>query len=191
MKVNWVDIKNNGLREVHLKVSMTIHLLEITEATLGKPSANIVPRLNRWKLMARCASDDPETCYFLEQIAVLGKSNRADGKAALATLDKLLHVAQTGQALSGFYDKKQSHPIHEFFYNGANRVVWRLRKGAVRIVFYYAEGKIIFLADAFAKRKDKLSAGEKAKLENEIKTYIDAENAGELCVIQPEVRHAK
>lgn len=70
-------------------------------------------------------------------------------------------------------------------------MVWRLRKGDVRLVFYYAEGKVIFLADALAKRKDKLSAGEKKKLENEIKTYIDAEQANELCVIQPEVRHAK
>lgn len=52
---------------------MTVHLLEITEATLGKPTANIVPRLDRWKLMARCASDDPNTCYFLEQIAGLAR----------------------------------------------------------------------------------------------------------------------
>lgn len=82
--------------EVHLKVNMTIHLLEITEAVLGKPSPNIVPRLNRWKLMARCASDDPDTCYFLEQIVILGRSNQVDSKAALSALDKLLQVAQTG-----------------------------------------------------------------------------------------------
>ncbi|MDY7219405.1 hypothetical protein TOI97_07470 [Denitrificimonas sp. JX-1] len=142
-------------------------------------------------MVARCASDDPDTCYFLEQIVILGRSNQVDSKAALSALDKLLQVAQTGQPLESFYDKKQNHQLHEFVYKGVNRVIWRLRKGDVRLVFYYAEGKVIFLADALAKRKDKLSAGEKKKLENEIKTYIDAEQANELCVIQPEVRHAK
>lgn len=50
---------------------------------------------------------------------------------------------------------------------------------------------MIFLADALAKRQDKLTSGEKIKLENEIKTYIDAELANEICVIQPEVGHVK
>lgn len=170
---------------------MTIHLLEITETTIGKPFPDIVPRLDRWKLMARCASQDPNTCYFLKQIADLGKSNRVDGKAALSALAKLLQVAQTGQPLESFYDKKQSHQLHEFDYKGITHVVWRLRKGDIRLVFYYAEGKVVFLADALAKRQDKLSVGEKIKFENEIKTYIDAELANEICVIQPEVGHVK
>ena len=170
---------------------MTIHLLEITETTIGKPFPDIVPRLDRWKLMARCASQDPNTCYFLKQIADLGKSNRVDGKAALSALNKLLQVAQTGQPLEIFYDKKQSHQLHDFVYKDVKGVVWRLRKGDVRLVFYYGEGKIVFLADALAKRQDKLTVGEKIQLENEIKTYIDAEQAREICVIQPEVGHVK
>ena len=177
--------------EVHLKVNMTIHLLEITEATLGKPYLGIVPRLDRWKLMARCASDDPNTCHLLEQICTLGKSSRVDGKAALSALNKLLQVAQTGQPLEDFYDKKQSHQLHDFLYNNVKRVIWRLRKGNVRLVFYYAEGKMIFLADALAKRQDKLTEGEKIKLENEIKTYIDAEETNNICLIQPEVKYVK
>ncbi len=170
---------------------MTVHLLEITEAAIGKPSPDIKPRLDRWRLMARCASDNPNTCHLLKQIYTLGKSNRADGKAVLSALNKLIQVAQTGQPLENFYDKKQSHQLHAFEYENAKRVVWRLRQGDVRLVFYYAEGKMIFLADALAKRQDKLTSGEKIKLENEIKTYIDAEQANEICVIQPEVGHVK
>lgn len=183
--------ENNGLLEVHLKVNMTIHLLEITEAAIGKPRPDIKPRLDRWKLMARCASDDPNTCHLLKQIYTLGKSSRVDGKAVLSALNKLMQVAQTGQPLENFYDKKQSHQLHAFEYENAKRVVWRLRQGDVRLVFYYAEGKMIFLADALAKRQDKLTSGEKIKLENEIKTYIDAELANKICVIQPEVKNVK
>lgn len=170
---------------------MTIHLLEITETVIGKPSPNIQPRLDRWKLMARCTSSNPDSCHFLNQIYTLGKSNRVDAKSALSAINKLLQVAQTGQPLESFYDKKQSHPIHTFEYQGAKRVLWRVRQGDVRLVFYYAEGKIIFLTDALAKRQDKLTDGEKTKLENELKTYIDAEQANKICVIQSEVKYVK
>ena len=47
----------------------------------------------------------------------------------------------------------------------------------------YAEGKIIFLADAFAKRKGKLTKGEKKQLEDEVKAYIDAEDGQQVLVI--------
>lgn len=86
------------------------------------------------------------------------------------------------------YDLQEVDPC---IYKDVKRVVWRLRKGDVRFVFYCGEGKIVFLAEALAKRQNKLTVSEKIQLENEIKTYIDAEQAREICVIQPEVGHVK
>jgi hypothetical protein len=39
----------------------------------------------------------------------------------LSALAKLLQVAQTGQPLESFYDKKQSHQLHEFVYQFRER----------------------------------------------------------------------
>ena len=163
---------------------MPVHLLEIDERSLGKPTqSGSLRNPAAWQLLSRCESDRADSCLLLQKIVELGRSNRVDGQAVLAALDKLIKVAATGQPIEAFYDKKQSHPLHEFDYKGQKRVVWRIRKGDVRIAFYYAQGKVIFLADALAKRKNKLSEGEKKQLEDEVKTYIDAEDAQQLVII--------
>lgn len=163
---------------------MLIHLIEINEHTLGRPKLLGVSRSPAaWKLLSRCESNQMDSCILLKKLVALGRSNKKDGKSALSALDKLIQVAATGKPLNGFYDTKQSHPIHEFFYEGRNRVIWRIRSGDVRITFYYAEGKVIFLTDAFAKRSDKLTKGEQKQLEDEVKVYIDAEEKGQLVFI--------
>lgn len=165
---------------------MSAYFLEINEHTLGKPAVagagagrSIVP----WRLLARCTGTTADSCVLLSRLRALGAANQEDGKAALSALSKLIKVAGTGQPIENFYDKKQSHSLHEFVYKGRNRVIWRIRKNNVRIAFYYAEGKIIFLADVFAKRKNKLTKGEKKQLEDEVKAYIDAEDGQQWVVI--------
>ncbi len=163
---------------------MPVHFLEINEHTLGKPGAtssggSIAP----WKLLARCEGNAAESCVLIKRLKEMAAANLKDGKSALSALDKLINVAATGKPIENFYDSKQSHPLHEFVYKDRNRVIWRIRKGDVRIAFYYAEGKIIFLADVFAKRKGKLTKGEKKQLEDEVKAYIDAEDGQQVLVI--------
>ncbi len=163
---------------------MSAHFLEINERALGKPAvASVSSAIPPWKLLARCSGTTADSCVLIARLQALGAANKEDGKAALSALSKLVKVAGTGQPIENFYDKKQSHPLHEFVYKGRNRVIWRIRKNDVRIAFYYAEGKIVFLADAFAKRKDKLTKGEKKQLEGEVKAYIDAEDDQQLVVI--------
>lgn len=163
---------------------MSVRFLEINEHTLGKSSVASASRDTKpWKLLARCSGETADTCVLIEHLKALGAANKEDGKAALSALSKLVTVAGTGQPIETFYDKKQSHSLHEFVYKDRNRIVWRIRKGNVRIAFYYAEGKIIFLADVFAKRKGRLTKGEKKQLEDEVKAYIDAEDNQQLMVI--------
>lgn len=163
---------------------MRIHLLEINQQTLARPNVTTsVHGSSPWRLLSRCESDQADSCLLLNKLVDLAQSNARDGKSALAALDKLMHVAVTGKDLASFYNKKQSHPIHDFVYKGAKHVIWRIRNNDVRITFYYAQGKIIFLTDAIAKRKDKLTKGEEKQLEDEIKIYIDAEEEGRLVLI--------
>lgn len=162
---------------------MPVHLLEINDQALGRPHRHLEKAAHQWQLLARCSDASPDSCLLLQQLVFLGRQNRTDGRAALAALDKLIQVAAKGMPLETFYDKKQSHELHAFHYKGQRRVIWRLRKNDIRLAFYYAEGRVIFLADAFAKRQDKLTAAEKARLEEEVRIYIDAESAGQLQVL--------
>lgn len=124
--------------------------------------------------MAACQEDDLGTCFLLEQLADLYRANQRDGKAAMALLDKLFSIAQTGRPLECFYDKRQCHPCHTFDYGGKSRVVWRIRKASVRLYFYYSDGQVLFLPALQAKRRDKLTRGEKQRLERSVKAFIDA-----------------
>lgn len=163
---------------------MHVYLLQIDEQSLGKPGSLDAPRGSAaWQLLGRCETDSAESCLLLRKIVELGNSSKEDAKAVLAALDKLIRAAATGQPIESFYNKKQCHPLHEFVYKGRRHVIWRIRKGCVRIAFYYAQGKVIFLADALVKRRDKLSNGEKRQLEKEVKIYIDAEDAQRLLII--------
>lgn len=103
-----------------------------------------------------------------------------DRRAAIAELAKLVQVAASGKPFQVFYDEKQCHDIHRFHYDGKERVLWRLRRGDVRIVFYYGQGRLILLADALIKRKDRLSKAETSALEAQVVAFIDAEKANVL-----------
>lgn len=164
---------------------MVLYLLEINEHRLGRPSVCSVSNASRtpWRLLARCESNQADSCLLLQQIAMIGRANPQDAKSALSALAKLVQVSAVGQPLEVFYDKKQCHPIHDFIYKERRHVLWRIRKGDVRLVFYYAQDRVIFLADTFSKRKDKLTNGEKKQLEDEIKTYVDAEMAEQIVMV--------
>lgn len=178
-----LNARHQGLIEVHLKVNMSIHLLEINDRVLKRPARFLDQAARPWRLFARCTDESQESCVLLQQLLGLAQQSTKDGKAALAALDKLIQIAAKGMPLEHFYDKKQSHELYSFEYKGKRRVVWRLRKGDVRVAFYYAEDKVIFLADAFAKRRDKLTLAEEARIREEVCMYIDAENEGLLHVL--------
>lgn len=90
-------------------------------------------------------------------------------------MSTLLKLTTTGRPLESHYDEKQCHETHRFTHKSAEHVVWRIRMGDLRVLFYYGDNRIVFLTDAFAKHKDRLTSAQKAKAENDIKAFIDAQ----------------
>ncbi|MBE7373033.1 hypothetical protein [Pseudomonas lopnurensis] len=158
---------------------MAIHLLKIDFRALKMPLPEPVAQAGAWSIFARCDEPDEAACEVFRQI--LAMPDKRDQKASLAALRKLIQVAASGHPLTSFYDKKQCHEAHRFNYQGKERTIWRIWQGDIRLAFYYGEGKIIFLTQAFAKREDKLSKQQKTALETEAKCFIDAEAAGTLA----------
>lgn len=153
-----------------------LHFLRVTSELFGlQPVGQKPDRPPSWELRARCENSSESSCLFVQQLVALSKENGRDGRDAQRAMGKLFHVATTGLPIESFYDKKQCHVAHEFSHLGVPCKIWRIRQGAVRIYFFYAQGKIIYLAAVASKRKDKLSKSEKDILEQEITLYLNAE----------------
>lgn len=123
-----------------------------------------------YQVCAVCAMDDPETADLLQQVKALGKM---EGNCFRNCMSKLLKIANSGEPLKAHYDETQCHPTHTFTYQGEVRTIWRIRSNDLRILFYYAQDKIILLLDTFPKRADKLTNAQKLKAEAIVKRYID------------------
>ncbi len=158
---------------------MPLHLKRVTFKAIGyKAQPEPLAQEHSWSLFAPLESGNDSGCILLKQIASL--ADKRDKQAALLALKKLIQIAALGQPLTVHYDKKRCHELHTFKYAGKERVIWRIRHGDIRLPFYYGQGKLIFLAGALSKRKDRLSNAETLALEKEVKRYIDAEQAGRL-----------
>lgn len=156
--------------------------LHINIKALKAPVPEPVPSNKAFRLYARCDDTDPDTCSLF--YGIHGLASAKDRKAALAALVKLVHVAASGQPFAEHYDNKQCHETHRFHYEGKARVIWRVRKGDIRIPFYYHEGRAILLTNVFTKRKDKLSNAEKNMIEKEVKSYIDLASTNSIRFIE-------
>ena len=165
----------------NLKVNMSVHLKLITlnEVTGGREQ-NPLPEANSWRVYSVADDSSFSTCAIFSQIA--GLTSKIDRSQAVLALTKLVKVAQTGEPLQVHYDEKQCHELFRFNYKGKERVVWRVRNGSVRIVFYYANGKILFLPGVVVKRSDKLKKHEQSTLGREIERLIDAEESCSLVL---------
>lgn len=174
----------NELPAVNFKVNIMLHLLTITPDLLALQLPDSNPeRPPGWQLQARCNGNDKDSCVFLQQVLQLSKTDKRDGQAALQAMAKLFQVAATGHPLERFYDQKQCHESHVFNHKGVIYKIWRIRQGAVRIYFYYASGKIIYLSAVAAKRTDRLSKADKKRLEDEITLYLEAEASSTLVAV--------
>lgn len=157
------------------------YLRQVNFKLLGAPDPEPAASDNAWFLATRCADGNGQTCDLLDQI--LQMPSRIDQKAALQSVHKLIKVAATGLALQNFYDEKQCHEIYCFQYLGKERRVWRIRQGDVRLLFVYSANRLIYLPLVITKRKDKLSASDKALIEATVKPFLDAEAAQQICII--------
>lgn len=129
---------------------------------------------NRLKVSSACATNDASTADVWEQINALGSCE--DKKTALAGLTFLVKVAQSGPPFTRSFDEGALHETHSFRSAVSNKTekIWRYRRGKIRILFYYADDKIVLLCGILSKRKDQLSKAETNTAEQAVDRYLSA-----------------
>ncbi len=128
----------------------------------------------RFKVSSACTSRDRDSAQIWASIQSLG--SRQDQSTALAGLLYFIKVAQSGPPFTASFDKKTLHEAHVYTssVSGQLEKIWRYRRGDIRILFYYAQDRVVLLCDALAKRKDKLSEAEQKVAEKAVDAYLEA-----------------
>lgn len=140
---------------------------------------------NRFKVSSACASDDASTADVQAQIRALG--SKQDQHKAIFGLVHLVKVAQSGPPFTKSFDEKALHETHSFHsaVSGQKEKIWRYRRGDIRILFYYADDKIVLLCGTLSKRKDKLSNAEVQAAEQAVDCYLSASQQGLVAWVTP------
>ncbi len=140
---------------------------------------------NRFKVSSACALNDAKTAEVLAQIQALGSTQ--DRKKAALGLGYLVKVAQSGPPFTKSFDEKALHETHSFHsaVSGQKEKIWRYRRGDIRILFYYADDKIVLLCGTLSKRKDKLSNAEVQAAEQAVDRYLRAHQQGRVTWVTP------
>jgi mRNA-degrading endonuclease RelE of RelBE toxin-antitoxin system len=140
---------------------------------------------NRFKVSSACESNDADSAEVWSQIMTLG--SRQDQKKAVAGLKHLVKVAQSGPPFTQSLDKKAMHETYSFHsaVSGQKEKIWRYRHGDIRLLFFYAQDKIVLLCGALAKRKDKLSEAEERAAEQAVERYLQAHQKDKVTWVAP------
>lgn len=150
-------------------------LTEIALADFGLGGGSALPD-DRFRPVSLCADASRESARVFG--AVKGLSSAADQRAALKGLAHFVKLAHLGKPFNQLQlDKKTVHEAFEPFFcevTQKEETVWRYRHGDIRILFFYASGKLVLLADVLAKRSDKLSEKEKNKARQAVKAFLEA-----------------
>lgn len=119
-----------------------------------------------WKIYTVCRTIKPMSCTTRADVALLDPNDKLDARKSYITF---LNKAHTGQPLSALYDEKQCHETHLFKWkehdNHEEKIYRIWGSGDIRVNFIYLPEKRIALLKTWAKRKDKLTNGEKLVLE--------------------------
>jgi mRNA-degrading endonuclease RelE of RelBE toxin-antitoxin system len=139
----------------------------------------------RFKVSTVCDANDANTAEALALIQALG--SKLDQKKALAGLAFLVRVAQSGPPFTNSLDESALHETHSFYsaISGQKEKIWRYRRGDIRILFYYAEDKIVLLCSVLSKRKDKLSQAEEKAAQQAVDRYLSAHQQGLVTWVTP------
>lgn len=117
------------------------------------------------------ASENPEDAEVVDWVRRLEATERGSFRSGMSTLLKL---ANAGRKLESHYGPKECHETHRFTYKQQEHVVWRIRCGDLRVLFYYGTDHILLITDTFPKHRDKVTKAQKLKSEQTIKNFIDA-----------------
>lgn len=153
----------------------TCFLTEIAPADFGLGVGSALPD-GRLRPVSLCADATRESASVFGAVKAL--SSVADQRAALKGLAHFVKLAHLGKPFNQLQlDKKTVHEAFEPFFcevTQKEETIWRYRHGDIRILFYYASGKMVLLADALAKRSDKLSEKEKNNAKQAVKKFLEA-----------------
>lgn len=128
----------------------------------------------RFKVSSPCTDQDRDTAHIWTSIQSL--RSKQDRNVAVKGLEHFVKVAQSGPPFTRSFDEKTLHEAHVYtsHVSGQLEKIWRYRRGDIRILFYYAEDRVVLLCDALAKRKDKLSEAEQKVAEKAVDAYLEA-----------------
>lgn len=135
----------------------------------------------RCRVSSPCVTKDRDTAVVWAHIQALGANDRPAGLKSLAYF---VQIAQNGPPLTQHLDKKQVHEAHEFVsaVSGKAEKVWRYRRGDIRILFYYADDRVLLVTDLLAKRSDKLEPAVLNRAEQAVNAYLSAIKANAVLV---------
>ncbi len=131
----------------------------LTEIRVSDFEAGAGSAQGRFKVVSPCT--DPERRESANVFETVSGMDGNDRKQALAGLKMLVKLAQLGKPFNQLADPKTVHEAFAPFYCALTKkdeTVWRYRHGDIRILFYYAAGKVVLLTHTLPKRTDKLSA---------------------------------
>ncbi len=133
------------------------------------------PAVGRFKLVSRCADSRQRDSAAVFQ-AVLGMEHN-DQRQALKGLKHMVKLAQLGKPFNLLADQGAVHEAFEPFYCEVTKkreTIWRYRHGDIRLLFYYATGKVVLLAHTVTKRKGELSEREKQVARKAVIDFLTA-----------------
>ena len=133
------------------------------------------PGGGRFKITSICQDRDPDSAEVWSQIGEL--RSKEHQKTAIAALLMLVKVAQSGQPFTQSFDKKAIHETHSFHcqYSGKLERIWRYRRGDIRVLFYYAQERVVLLGGVVIKLSDRLTKSEKAAAERAVERFLVAQ----------------
>ena len=136
----------------------------------------------RCRVSSPCVTKDRDSALVWVQIQALGANDRSAGFKSLAYF---VQIAQNGPPLTQHLDKKQVHEAYEFVsaVSGKTEKVWRYRRGAIRILFYYGNDRVLLLVDLLAKRSDKLEPAVLKQAELAVDAYLSATKANAVLLV--------
>lgn len=160
------------------------YLVEITPDDFpqdGAASSTANPL--RYRVASACDHNRRDSAHVWQQLHSVKGNFR---KKAVAAVLYLVKLSQAGQPLSDLLDGKALHEAHSFHspVSGRGEKVWRYRRGEIRVLFYYADGKVVFLAGVLVKLEDKFSPGDLRAAEKAVNEYLQARADGSLAWVE-------
>ena len=157
------------------------YLAEITPDDFPQDGAvSLAANPLRYRVASACDHNHRDSAHVWQQLQSVKGNYR---KKAVAAVLYLVKLAQAGQPLSDMLDGKALHEAHSFHSPVSGRVekVWRYRRAEIRLLFYYADGKVVFLTGVMVKLEYKFSSGHLRAAEKAVNEYLKARADGSLA----------